>query len=57
VRKLIAYGFTVAAIDASGHGDRPRNLQDQHSVPEYERDSSARSFARHLGRATDTASD
>lgn len=23
------YGFTVAAIDAPGHGDRPRNLQDQ----------------------------
>jgi len=30
VRKLIAYGFTVAAIDAPGHGDRPRNRQDQH---------------------------
>jgi len=29
VRKLIAYGFTVAAIDAPGHGDRPRNLRDQ----------------------------
>ena len=26
-------------------------------VPEYERDSSARFFARHLGRAADTASD
>jgi hypothetical protein len=23
------YGFTVAAIDAPGHGDRPRNRQDQ----------------------------
>ena len=23
------YGFNVAAIDAPGHGDRPRNLQDQ----------------------------
>jgi hypothetical protein len=23
------HGFTVAAIDAPGHGDRPRNLQDQ----------------------------
>jgi hypothetical protein len=23
------YGFTVAAIDAPGHGDRPRNVQDQ----------------------------
>ncbi|GGK92192.1 hypothetical protein [Nocardia jinanensis] len=26
---VTAYGFTVAAIDAPGHGDRPRNLQDQ----------------------------
>jgi hypothetical protein len=26
-------------------------------VPDYERDSSARFFARHLGRAADTASD
>ncbi|MBF6328108.1 alpha/beta hydrolase [Nocardia transvalensis] len=25
-------GFTVAAIDAPGHGDRPRNSQDQHWV-------------------------
>ncbi|MEU7141924.1 alpha/beta hydrolase [Nocardia sp. NPDC046473] len=27
-----AYGFTVAAIDAPGHGDRPRNAQDQQWV-------------------------
>jgi cephalosporin-C deacetylase-like acetyl esterase len=26
------YGFTVAAIDAPGHGDRPRNAQDQEWV-------------------------
>jgi pimeloyl-ACP methyl ester carboxylesterase len=24
-----SYGFTVAAIDAPGHGDRPRNAQDE----------------------------
>ncbi|MFG1794732.1 alpha/beta hydrolase [Nocardia sp. NPDC049149] len=27
-----AYGFTVAAIDAPGHGDRPRSAQDQQWV-------------------------
>jgi hypothetical protein len=26
---VTAHGFTVAAIDAPGHGDRPRNLRDQ----------------------------
>lgn len=26
------YGFTVAAVDAPGHGDRPRNTQDQQWV-------------------------
>src|SRR4029450_9247044 len=26
---VTTYGFTVAAIDAPGHGDRPRNRQDQ----------------------------
>ncbi|MDT5150865.1 MAG: hypothetical protein QOI01_2598, partial [Mycobacterium sp.] len=26
---VTTHGFTVAAIDAPGHGDRPRNLQDQ----------------------------
>ena len=26
------YGFTVAAIDAPGHGDRPRNAEDQRWV-------------------------
>ncbi|MUL85640.1 alpha/beta hydrolase, partial [Mycolicibacterium sp. CBMA 329] len=28
LHSVTAYGFTVAAIDAPGHGDRPRNLQD-----------------------------
>ncbi|MEU4314518.1 alpha/beta hydrolase [Nocardia sp. NPDC024068] len=26
---VTTYGFTVAAVDAPGHGDRPRNQQDQ----------------------------
>ena len=30
VHSVTSCGFTVAAIDAPGHGDRPRNLQDQH---------------------------
>ena len=29
LHSVATYGFTVAAIDAPGHGDRPRNLQDQ----------------------------
>jgi hypothetical protein len=29
LRSVTSYGFTVAAIDAPGHGDRPRNPQDQ----------------------------
>ena len=29
---VTTYGFTVAAIDAPGHGDRPRNRQDQRWV-------------------------
>jgi len=29
---VTTYGFTVAAIDAPGHGDRPRNAQDQRWV-------------------------
>jgi pimeloyl-ACP methyl ester carboxylesterase len=29
VHGVTGYGFTVAAIDAPGHGDRPRNHQDQ----------------------------
>jgi hypothetical protein len=26
---VTSYGFTVAAIDAPGHGDRPRNAEDE----------------------------
>jgi pimeloyl-ACP methyl ester carboxylesterase len=29
LHSVTAHGFTVAAIDAPGHGDRPRNAQDQ----------------------------
>ncbi|NLE78329.1 MAG: alpha/beta hydrolase [Rhodococcus sp.] len=29
LHSVTTQGFTVAAIDAPGHGDRPRNLQDQ----------------------------
>jgi hypothetical protein len=29
LHSVTTYGLTVAAIDAPGHGDRPRNLQDQ----------------------------
>jgi hypothetical protein len=29
LHSVTTYGFTVAAIDAPGHGDRPRNVQDQ----------------------------
>jgi hypothetical protein len=29
LHSVTTHGFTVAAIDAPGHGDRPRNLQDQ----------------------------
>jgi hypothetical protein len=29
LHSVTAYGFTVAAIDAPGHGDRPRNRQDR----------------------------
>jgi pimeloyl-ACP methyl ester carboxylesterase len=29
LHSVTAYGFTVAAIDAPGHGDRQRNLEDQ----------------------------
>jgi len=31
-RSVTTEGFTVASIDAPGHGDRPRNAQDQHWV-------------------------
>jgi alpha-beta hydrolase superfamily lysophospholipase len=29
---VTSYGFTVAAIDAPGHGDRPRNAEDEQWV-------------------------
>ena len=29
LHSVATYGFTFAAIDAPGHGDRPRNVQDQ----------------------------
>jgi hypothetical protein len=29
LHSVTAHGFTVAAIDAPGHGDRPRNVQDR----------------------------
>lgn len=29
LHSVATYGFTVAAIDAPGHGDRPRNAQDR----------------------------
>ena len=29
LHSVTTYGFTVAAIDAPGHGDRPRNIEDQ----------------------------
>jgi hypothetical protein len=32
LHSVTTYGFTVAAIDAPGHGDRPRNRQDQRSA-------------------------
>ena len=31
-RYVTAYGFTVAAIDAPGHGDRPKTEQDERSM-------------------------
>jgi hypothetical protein len=34
---VIRHGFYVASIDAPGHGDRPRNTQDQHQIDEFRR--------------------
>lgn len=34
-QSVTAGGFHVASIDAPGHGDRPRNAQDQHWVAEF----------------------
>lgn len=36
-RYVSDYGFSVAAIDAPGHGDRPRNRRDQQWVDELMR--------------------
>ncbi|MFD3508072.1 alpha/beta hydrolase [Nocardia sp. NPDC058666] len=36
------HGFTVAAIDAPGHGDRPRSPEDQHWVEAIHRARAAR---------------
>ena len=35
LHSVAANGFHVASIDAPGHGDRPRNAQDQHWVAEF----------------------
>jgi pimeloyl-ACP methyl ester carboxylesterase len=32
---VIRHGFHVASIDAPGHGDRPRNTQDQRLIDEF----------------------
>src|SRR5690349_19489461 len=43
---VAAFGFSVAAVDAPGHGDRPRNAQDQKWVAELRQ---ARSDGRPIG--------
>ena len=49
----------VALFDAFASKEKTLHAHSgrHYPVPEYERDSSARFFARHLGRAADTASD
>ncbi|MBA0047253.1 alpha/beta hydrolase [Mycobacteroides sp. LB1] len=49
----------VALFDAFASKEKTLHAYSgkHYPVPEYERDSSARFFARHLGRAADTASD
>jgi hypothetical protein len=49
----------VALFDAFASKEKTLHAYSgrYYPVPEYERDSSARFFARHLGRAADTASD
>ncbi len=37
LHSVTAHGFTVAAIDAPGHGDRPRSDQDQQWAEEIHR--------------------
>jgi dienelactone hydrolase len=38
---VTGYGFTVAAIDAPGHGDRPRNAKDEQRVAALRRAQAA----------------
>jgi alpha-beta hydrolase superfamily lysophospholipase len=45
-RAVTVDGYTVASIDAPGHGDRPRNAQDQHWVADM---LEARAAGRPLG--------
>jgi hypothetical protein len=48
LHSVTTYGFTVAAIDAPEHGDRPRNLQDQQWAEASNRRSST-AFADDIG--------
>lgn len=45
---VLGDGFAVAAIDAPGHGDRPRSARDHFTVPTERIDT--RFFARYLVR-------
>ena len=36
-RRYVAAGFAVAALDAPGHGDRPRSAADDRFIAEYRR--------------------
>lgn len=55
----IDHAAAIALFDAFGSTDKAMHAHPgrHNQVPEYERDSSVRFFARHLGRAADTASD
>ena len=44
-------GFTVAAVDTPGHGDRPRSDQDQRQVDASRRAPAAGERALEIGRA------
>ncbi|MCW2558776.1 MAG: alpha/beta hydrolase [Mycobacterium sp.] len=47
---VTTHGFHVATIDAPGHGDRPRNAQDQRLIAEFRqaRDEGSSEFGRIL---------
>jgi hypothetical protein len=47
---VTTYGFHVASIDAPGHGDRPRNSQDQRQIAEFRqaREAGSNDFGRVL---------